>query len=104
MVFDGTIKVLDPNNYAALHTATYPTALGNGNFLRFFSSNSKYIMSGYDVSNPIFHIFDATSYASIAGGATTTFFAGDETTVISTSYDSKIVAAISNANAAPISI
>jgi hypothetical protein len=76
LVFDGTIKVLDPNSYAALHTGSYPGS-GNGNFLRFFASNSKYVISGYDNTNPVFHIYNAVTYAAIAGGATTTFASAD---------------------------
>lgn len=76
LVYDGTIKVLDPNTFAPLHTGTYPNS-GNGNYLRFFSSNSKYILGGYDgATNPIFHIYNAATYLPIAGGATTTFTSG----------------------------
>jgi|688.fasta_scaffold1326966_1 hypothetical protein len=76
LVFDGTIKVLDPNTYTTLHATTYP-GTGNGNFLRFFASNSKYVISGYDTTNPVFHIYNAVTYAAIAGGAITTFASGD---------------------------
>lgn len=76
LVFDGTIKVLNPTTYAALYTGTYPSG-GNGNFLRFFSSNSKYIIGGFDNTAPILHIYDSTTYGSIAGGPTTTFAPGE---------------------------
>lgn len=76
LVFNGVIKVLDPNNFTSLHTGTYPGG-GNGNYLRFFSSNSKYIIGGYDTTFPIFHIYNSNTYASIAGGATTDFVSGD---------------------------
>ena len=87
--------MLDPNNYAALHTGTYPTAGGNGNFLRFFSANSKYIIGGYDTTIPVFHIFNSATYAAVAGGATTAFASGEETTVTSVSKDGQLLAAIS---------
>lgn len=76
LVFDGTIKVLDPTTYLMLHTDSYPTGGGNGNFLRFFSSNSKYVISGFDLGVPKLHIYDSTTYASIAGGPTTSFASG----------------------------
>lgn len=75
LVFDGTIKVLDPTSYAILHATTYPGG-GNGNFLRFFASNSKYIIGGYDGGVPVFHIYNTATYAAIAGGATTIFTTG----------------------------
>ena len=73
LVLDGTIKVLDPITYLMLHTESYPTGGGNGNFLRFFSSNSKYVISGFDLGVPKLHFYDSTTYASIAGGPFTTF-------------------------------
>ena len=71
----GAIRVLDPQTYEILHAGSYPTGGGNGNFIQFFSSNSKYVVSGYDNNEPIIHIFDSTTYALIAGGPTTIFTA-----------------------------
>lgn len=95
LIFDGTIKVLDPNSYTALHTGVYPGG-GNGNFLRFFASNSKYIIGGFDTTVPVFHIYSTTSYTAVAGGATTIFTSGDEVTVTSVSRDGTLLAAISS--------
>lgn len=74
VVFSGTVEVLDPNSYNSLTTFTYPGAGTNGNFIQFFSSNSKFVLSGYDdPSSPILHIYNANTYALIAGGPTTIF-------------------------------
>lgn len=75
LIFDGTIKVLNPSTYATVRTDTYPNS-GAGNSLNFFDNNSKYIVSGYDGANPVYHIYNAATYAAIAGGATTNHASG----------------------------
>lgn len=47
VVFNRIIEVLDPNNYSSLTSFQYPGGGNNGNFLQFFSSNSKFVVSGY---------------------------------------------------------
>ena len=101
LVNDGVIKVLDPNTYAVLHSTTYP-ASGAGYYLKFFSNNTKYIIGGYDITFPKFHIYNASTYAVIAGGATTTFTSTEQITVTSVSRDSSLIAAISSINTSPI--
>ncbi len=74
VVFNGIIEVFDPNNYNSLTSFPYPGVGTNGNFIQFFSSNSKFVVSGYeDSSSPILHIYNANTYAPIAGGPTTIF-------------------------------
>lgn len=93
LVFDGTIKVLDPNSYAILKTDIYPNS-GAGNTLNFFASNTKYIIAGYDVANPAYHIYNAATYAPIAGGATTNYPAASEIYFTSVSKDSQYIVSI----------
>lgn len=73
LFMSGNIRVVDPITYEILHVGSYPTGGGYGRSLQFFSSNSKYAISGYDLDEPIIHIFDSTTYALIAGGPTTIF-------------------------------
>ncbi len=82
----------------------YPNS-GNGNYLRFFASNTKYILGGYDgAGSPEFHIYDSTTYLPIAGGATTIFGAGEQMTVTSVSRDGTLIGAISSEATNPIHI
>jgi hypothetical protein len=67
--------VIDPNTYAVLHNAAIYTN-ENGNSVQFFSNNQKYIVAGFDTAFPKFHIYNAATYASMPGGATTTFSSG----------------------------
>jgi len=101
LVFDGTIKVLDPNTYGVLRTDTYPGG-GAGNTLSFFSSNTKYVITGYDTTFPVYHIYNAVTYAAVAGGATTGHASGTEISATSVSKDGLLIASISKQTATPI--
>lgn len=72
-LFDGTISVLDPNNYSTIHTDTYPGVNGNANYMRFFELNEKYIIGGYDDgSNPYYYTYFTDNYTLLQNNATST--------------------------------
>ena len=72
LVYDGTMVVMDPDNYTIIHSDVYPNDGGNGNYLRFLDSGDKYIVSGYDLdSSPDYYTFYDGNY-SLVGGANTT--------------------------------
>ena len=75
LTYDGNINVMDPENYNILHSDTYPSGTGNGNYIRFFDSGDKYIMSGYDgASSPDYYIFYDSNYSLVSSANTSTGF------------------------------
>lgn len=97
LCYDGELRVLDPNTYTQVHSNTYPAIGGGGNTLSFFANNSKFLIAGYDGAgvSPAYHIYDANTNTSIAGGPTTTFPPGAEIYATSVSKDSQFLAIIS---------
>ena len=75
LVYDGTIAVMDPDNYTIIHSDTYPASGGNGNYLRFLDDGDRYIISGYDGdSSPDYYIFYDSNYSQLLLGNMSTGF------------------------------
>lgn len=78
LVYDGTIEMYDPDTYTLVGSSqTHLSGAGNGNYIRFYDSYTKFVLGGYDGATPSYHKYDADTLAYIGPGASSSYASTD---------------------------